>query len=307
MAYNMKILLTGGSGMVGMNIRDKLDVLAPTSQELNLLSLEDCQTYIHHVRPDIVIHAAGKVGGIQANINNQFEYLYANAKMGENILLASHRYVRHFINLGSSCMYPKDAAIPFVEDSLFTGKPEPTNDGYATAKLYVHKMGIFLSDHKFKFTTLIPCNLYGHYDKYDPDMSHLVASVIKKVRTANDINAPNVEIWGSGEARREVMFAADLAEFIVFILDKLGSLPVVMNVGTGIDYSIKEYYQIIAGVIGYQGKFIYNPDKPEGMTHKLLNIQKQKQLGWAPTTDLATGIKEIASMRKYTFWHDFEY
>ena len=293
--------------MVGKNIQKKLDVIAPDSKELNLLSLEQCQAYIHDIRPDVVIHAAGKVGGIQANLDNQAEYMYANAKMGENILLASHKSVRHFINLGSSCMYPKDAPIPFVENSLFDGKPEPTNDGYATAKLYVHKMGSYLNDHKFKFTTLIPCNLYGPYDKYNPNVSHLIASVIHKIRTAKNLNARAVEVWGNGKARREVMYAADLADFIVYAINNLGSLPLVMNVGTGIDYSVREYYDIIAGIIGYEGLFTFNLSKPEGMARKLLNIHKQTELGWSPATDFMSGIKETTSASTYTFWHDFQY
>lgn len=297
----MKILLTGGSGLVGRNIQDyaalntDFTLLCPTSKELNLLDANEINSYIRINKPDIIIHAAGVVGGIQANIKNPVQFLADNAIMGQNIVLSAYQNgIEKLLNFGSSCMYPKDAANPLTEDLILTGALEPTNEGYALAKIMTAKLCTYISriNPKLSYKTLIPCNLYGRYDKFDSMKSHMIPASILKIDYAKTSNAPTVEIWGDGLARREFMYAEDLADATFFCLSKFEELPDMLNVGLGYDYSINEYYQAIADVVGFNGCFMHDLSKPTGMKQKLINTQKLVQLGWEHKFSLMQGIEK---------------
>lgn len=294
----MRILLTGGSGLVGKNIIDAFantafEWLAPSSQQMNLLDYAQTSQVIADYRPDLVIHAAGLVGGIQANMREPVNFLVKNLDMGRNLLMAclQHR-VTQVLNLGSSCMYPRNHETPLTEDMVLSGELEPTNEGYALAKIVTARLAEYIQREQpeLQYKTLIPCNLYGRYDKFDPKHSHLIPAIIHKIHLAKTQGDANVEIWGSGEARREFMYAGDLANLIVMAVSRFSTLPATMNVGLGYDYTINEYYQAAAAVIGYQGAFVHDLSKPVGMARKLVNIDKQTAWGWQPGHSLKQGI-----------------
>lgn len=292
------ILITGSTGMVGRNAVESLqeagyNVLAPTRSELDLTHTERLREYFESHKIDVVLHAAGLVGGIQANIERPYSFLYLNAQIALNIINAAieHR-IGQFINLGSSCMYPKDHQGELTEDLILTGPLEPTNEGYAIAKIMAYKLCDFAkSEFGLNYKTLIPCNLYGKYDNFHPLKSHLIPAVIRKIHNATKSNS-TVEIWGSGKARREFMFVDDLIDFILWSIGNYDSLPDLINVGIGKDYSIKEYYQVIGDIIGFDGEFTYDLSKPEGMSRKLCSVQKQIELGWKPSYSLKQGLEK---------------
>ena len=234
--------------------------------------------FIKDLLPDIVIHCAGLVGGIQANINKPYSFLYENIVMGTNIINASSKFnVSKLINLGSSCMYPKDRDNMLEEDHILSGKLEPTNEGYALAKISVGKMCQFINHEKnLNYKTFIPCNLYGKWDNFSSDKSHMIPAAIKKIHNAKFNNITPV-IWGDGLARK-FMYVDDLCSFIYFSLKNYNKLEDFTNVGLGFDYSIKEYYEIISNVIGYKGGFNFDLDKPKGMNRKLCSIENKLKL-----------------------------
>jgi GDP-L-fucose synthase len=284
--------------MVGRNATESLNeagynVLAPTRMELDLIQPDQVKKYFESHKIDVVLHAAGLVGGIQANIERPYSFLYKNAQIAVNVInSAIDQRVKHFINLGSSCMYPKNSKGELTEDMILTGPLEPTNEGYAIAKIVAHKLCNFAkSEFGLNYKTLIPCNLYGKYDNFHPVKSHLLPAAIRKIHNATKSNSP-VEIWGSGKARREFMFIDDLIDFILWSIDHYDDLPDLINVGVGKDYSINEYYQIIGDIIGYDGEYINDLTKPEGMSRKLCSVQKQIELGWKPRYSLKQGLEK---------------
>ena len=270
------ILLTGGSGMVGSNIIDheystKYKILSPSSSDLNLLNYQNTENYIAFNKPEFVIHAAGIVGGIEANMSYPVKFLFNNMQMGLNILMASKtKKIKKFINLGSSCMYPKNVENPIPEDLILKGELEPTNEGYAIAKSASSRLCEYITreDSSYLYKTIIPCNLYGKYDNFNYDSSHMIPGVIKRIHDAKNNNSEFVDIWGDGLARREFMYAADLADFIYYAVENFNKMPQNINVGLGFDYKIIEYYKIIADIIGYRGKFNHDMSKPIGMKKK---------------------------------------
>ena len=294
----MKVLITGGSGMVGKNLTahdaaGKHDVLCPTSRELNLLSYEQTLAWVEANTPDLIIHCAGHVGGIQANIADPAGFLVKNLDMGRNIVMAAQKAgVTKLLNLGSSCVYPRAAQNPLREEQILTGELEPTNEGYALAKIAVARMCSYLSatHSNLHYKTLMPCNLYGEHDKFDPKVSHLLPAIVKKVHDAKTQDLTSVEVWGDGTARREFMFAADMADGIWYMVDQFEKLPDMMNLGLGNDHSINEYYAAAAKVIGWDGAFTHDLTKPVGMKQKLLSVHHQTELGWTPKTTLEEGI-----------------
>lgn len=295
----MKVLLTGGGGMVGKNISDQkpahIHLLSPNSSELNLLNYEEVSSYIKKSQPDLIIHAAGIVGGIQANINNPVRFLRENTLLAHNIIWGAYEnQVKHFINLGSSCMYPKRATNPLTEEQILTGSLEPTNEGYALAKIFAQKLCSYINEEgqNNHYKTYIPCNLYGKYDKFDAEWGHMIPSVIQKIYMAKINRDKSVSIWGDGTARREFMYVADLADFIWKSIEDLDSIPDLLNVGLGFDYSINEYYQSIAQVVGFDGEFIHDLTKPVGMKQKLVDIALQTKTGWSPKTSLTDGLHQ---------------
>jgi GDP-L-fucose synthase len=302
----LKILVTGAGGMVGRNLLAdpralRHDILSPGRAELDLCDRAACEAYLSRERPDLVIHLAAVVGGIQAQLATPATFLSDNLAIGLNLLTAARRAgTPRLINLGSSCMYPRDRDRALREDDLLTGPLEPTNEGYALAKIAAWKLTeAFGREAPGRlWRTLIPPNLYGPHDRYDPARSHLVAAAIAKIDEALRRNASEVDIWGDGRARREFMFAGDLADFIWRFHDRLESLPGTLNVGVGEDASVDDYYGAVAEVMGYGGEFRHEPSRPAGMRRKLLDVTGQTRLGWRPATPLSVGVRAaVASYR----------
>lgn len=304
----MKIFLTGGNGMVGKNILNYSEAknftfIHPSSKELNLQDYNAVDEFIKINKPDFIIHAAGLVGGIHANIANPVNFLMVNLDIGRNIILAAkNNNVKHFMNLASSCMYPRNAKNPLTEELILQGELEPTNEGYAIAKIVSTRLCEYISkeDSSFIYKTIIPCNLYGKYDKFSPEHSHMVPAVINKIQDAIINNKSEIDIWGDGLSRREFMYAEDLANFVFYAIANFEKMPQNLNVGLGYDYTINEYYSIIAKVLGYKGKFIHDLTKPVGMRQKLIDDTKLKQFGWKHSTSLEEGIeKTVDYFKKY--------
>ena len=295
-----KIFLTGGAGMVGRNLLEhpaiqEFDVLAPRSSELNLLDFNAVQAYMQSHQPDLVIHAAGKVAGIQANMREPVAFLMENLDMGRNVVMASMQAgIKRLINLGSSCMYPRNHENPLHEDMVLKGELEPTNESYALAKVITARLCDYImrENSSYQYKTLIPCNLYGRHDKFDPVHSHLLPAIIHKVHLAKQSGQKTVEIWGNGTARREFMYAGDLADALIRAVNDFETLPIYMNVGLGHDYSINEYYQTAAEVMDYKGSFVHDVSKPVGMARKLVSIDRQQAWGWNSKIDLHIGIEK---------------
>jgi len=294
----MKILLTGASGMVGQNLLEhprikSLDILSPSRSELNLLDYLTVEQYVKRYSPDLIIHAAGKVGGIQANIEEPVSFLLDNLDMGRNIVWAARQCgVKKLINLGSSCMYPRNAANPLREEMLLQGELEPTNEGYALAKIATERLCQYITRETpdFQYKTVVPCNIYGRWDKFDPAHSHMIPAVIKKIHDAKVNSEEEVVIWGDGTARREFMYAGDLADCLVYATQHFDTMPSLMNVGLGLDYSINEYYHAVADVVGHTGGFAHDLSKPVGMKQKLVSIEKQLAWGWKAKSALKDGL-----------------
>ncbi len=302
----MKILLTGASGMVGKNILEHErasdhEFLTPSSSEVNLLEYEELSAYIKANKPELIIHAAGRVGGIQANMAAPVNFLVENLEMGKNVVLAAqNNNVSKVLNLGSSCMYPRSAVNPLKEEFVLKGELEPTNEGYAIAKIVTAKLCEYIhtEDNTKEYKTVIPCNLYGRHDKFDPKHSHMIPAVIKKISEAKESGKTEIDIWGDGTVRREFMYASDLADFIFVAIEKYDELPLYLNVGLGFDYTIKEYYETIAEVVGYKGDFFYDTSKPVGMKQKLIDDTKLKEFGWKHKTSLKEGIDKTFNFYK---------
>lgn len=294
------LFLTGGGGMVGQNIQEHplaagWTIVAPRSSELDLTDAQAVTAFYAVTKPDMVIHAAGRVGGIQANMAHPVAFLDQNTTMGRNVIMgALNAGVQHFVNLASTCMYPRAAQNPLREEVILTGELEPTNEGYALAKIMATRLCQYIrkEDAAAQYKTLIPCNLFGLHDKFDPKHSHLVPAIIHKMHEAKRLGQASVEIWGDGTARREFMFAGDLADAVLRAADDIDRLPDLMNVGLGHDHTINEYYETVADVVGWQGEFTHDLSKPVGMKQKLCDTTRQSAWGWQAPTSLRDGIAQ---------------
>lgn len=286
--------------MVGRNIAEhpqmaRFDLLTPSSRALDLLDKIAIDRYLSETKPDFIIHCAGTVGGIQANIAHPVKFLVDNVQMGINLIMAAKAAgVTKLINMSSSCMYPRHAENPLSEELILQGELEPTNEGYAIAKIASTRLCEYIhhEDSAYLYKTVIPCNLYGRYDKFDPKHSHMIPAVIKKIADAKKENQETIDIWGDGEARREFMYAGDLADFISYAIENFDKMPQNINVGLGHDYTINEYYKAIAAVIGFDGTFVHDTTKPVGMKQKLIDDTKLRAFGWRYQTSLEEGIQQ---------------
>ncbi len=293
------LLLTGGSGLVGRNIQNyyasnKWNIIAPSSNDLNLMDYVSVKSFFNECKPDIVLHCAGRVGGISANIEEPVAFLDSNIVIGRNVIMgAREAKIKKLINLASTCIYPREAQNPLKEKYILEGKLEPTNEGYAIAKIVALRLCQYIrkEDPSYNYKTLIPCNLYGRFDKFDPKNSHLLPAIIHKVHQAKITGKQSVEIWGDGSARREFMYVEDLADAIYFAMESILDIPDLMNIGVGTDYTIKEYYKLVSKVIGWQGEFVFDHSKPTGMAQKLSDTSLQSKWGWQPKTTLKEGIR----------------
>lgn len=287
--------------MVGRNFLEHtaakdFEILAPTSADLDLRNYRAVIEALERFQPDIVVHSAGKVGGIQANIREPVSFLLDNLDMGRNIVWASCNLgIKRLLNLGSSCMYPRDATNPLREERVLQGELEPTNEGYALAKVTVARLCEYIcrEQPEFEYKTLIPCNIYGRYDKFDPKHSHMVPAIVHKLHQAKVVGSSVVDIWGDGKARREFMYAGDLADCMWTAVQKFDTMPGTMNVGLGCDLTVNEYYEVAARVVGYSGGFEHDLSKPVGMKQKLVSVERATSWGWQAPTSLEQGLTKI--------------
>jgi len=296
------ILVTGHRGMVGSALIRTLsdcgyDNLATVGREqVDLCDLPAVEQVFRDIKPAVVLHAAAMVGGIQANIDHPADFLSANASMALNVIgTAARSGVKRLCFLGSSCVYPRAAPQPMPEDCLLTGPFEPTNEGYALAKVlglrfaeYCHRQ---LGLNAF---SVMPCNLYGTKDHYDLQRSHVVTALVKRFVDAADETRGSVTLWGTGSARRELMHVEDAAKAIVFLLERyLGNDHI--NVGTGEDVTIRELAELVAACTGFRGKIDWDATKPDGMPRKCLDVSRLRGLGFKPTVTLDSGIERTVS------------
>lgn len=291
-----RVYVAGHTGMVGRAVVRRLasescHVLTASRSELDLENQEAVRAWFAEARPDVVILAAAKVGGISANDTYPADFLYENLMIEANVIHAAFKAnVEKLIFLGSSCIYPKFADQPIQEDSLLTGALEPTNEWYAIAKIAGLKLcAAYRKQHGADFISCMPTNLYGPYDNFELQSSHVLPALIRKVHEAKTNGAGEITIWGSGRPRREFLFVDDCADAIVFLL-KHYSADKHVNVGTGSDISIRELAALIADTLDHECDVETDPTMPDGTPRKLLNVDLLSNLGWRARTDLKDGI-----------------
>ena len=300
MMKNKKIYIAGHHGMVGSAIYRALqnngykNLIGRPSQELDLRSQAEVKDFFAFEKPDVVIDAAARVGGILANNNFPYQFLMENMQIQNNLIEASHQSeVEKFIFLGSSCIYPKLAPQPLREDSLLTSSLEPTNEWYAIAKITGVKACEAIRKQFGKdFVSLMPTNLYGPYDNFDLQTSHVLPAMIRKFEDAkNNQNLP-VTLWGSGTPMREFLYVEDLADAVKFALENVLE-DNLYNVGTGTDVTIKELAEKIQKIVGHTGEIIWDDTKPDGTPRKLLNVDRLHNTGWKHKVELREGIERV--------------
>lgn len=296
----MNLLITGSYGMVGRSLIKKIDkrkihLLTPSSEELNLKNLKQIQSFFKSHKIDCIVHLAAKVGGILDNYKNNYNYFIENNQININfITVALQNNIKKFINLGSSCMYPANINFKMNEKILFSGKPEKTNIGYALAKLSSAGLCEIISkDYKYNYTTLIPCNLYGPFDNFKNDKSHLIAAAIKKCVNFEKGLTDHIEIFGNGKVKREFMYVDDLSNFISEILNKSDINHQYINCGYGKDFSVIEFYKKICNILKIDHKFKFDLTKPSGIKRKLIDSSiAKKSYNFKVLTNIDEGLKK---------------
>lgn len=295
----MRVFLTGARGMLGQHVLKNLEterheVFAPSHKVLDLTDLAATFKFIEETKPDAVVHCAAVVGGIQANILGGGKFLTENLTIDHSVIFSAKTCnVPNFIYLGSSCMYPANRLDALNVEDILTGALEPTNASYALAKISGAKaVEAFDSDPNLNWKVFIASNLYGPFDHFDPDRSHLLAAIILKVSKAIESGASEIHMWGDGEVKREFTYVSDLACWIVESLPNLVNYPSLLNVGCGVDHTVREFYEIVMQVLGYKGKIVADPSKPNGNLRKLMDSSVARSLGWDPGTNLGKGILE---------------
>tara|TARA_Y100000816_G_C26093976_1_gene578556 strand:+ start:1490 stop:2422 length:933 start_codon:yes stop_codon:yes gene_type:complete len=291
-----KIFVAGHNGMVGSAIYKKLkkenfkNLITVNKSQLDLLNQEKVNYFIKRKKPDYVIVAAARVGGIVANSNNKASFIYENLQIQNNLIHSSYKNgVKNLLFLGSSCIYPKGINVPISEKRLLDGKLEKTNDSYAIAKIAGLKMcQDYSNNYNLNYKSLMPSNMYGPGDNYDLVTSHFFAALIKKTYLASKSKNKILKIWGSGKPRRELLFVEDFASAVLFFLKKKFKEPF-LNIGTGVDHSIKWYADFIIKELGGNIKIKFQKNKPDGMFRKKLDISLAKKYGWKPKTTLKEG------------------
>jgi GDP-L-fucose synthase len=292
-----KIFITGHRGMVGSALFRALESKGFSNlltRERKTLDLEDSAAvakFFAKEKPQIVILAAAKVGGIKANSDHPVEFLLENLRIQNNVVSAAHENgVRKLLFLGSSCVYPKLAPQPIIEDALLTGPLEPTNEAYAIAKIAGIKLcQSYAREYGSSFISAMPTNLYGPNDNFDLDSSHVLAALLRKAHDAKKSGARELVVWGTGAPRREFLHVDDCASACLHLLEKYDS-PDIINVGCGEDISVRELAELICDVVGFDGELAWDKTKPDGTPRRLLDVSKLRALGWTPTIALRDGI-----------------
>jgi GDP-L-fucose synthase len=297
MKQSDKIYVAGHSGLVGgglvrlLKARGFNNLITRSRAEVDLRDERAVRNFFAEDRPDLVVLAAAKVGGIKANIDAPVEFLIENLQIQNNVIRAAREAgVRKLLFLGSSCIYPKFAPQPIPESALLSGPLEPTNEPYAIAKIAGVKLcQAFAREYGANFISVMPTNLYGPGDNFDLETSHALAALLRKAHEAKMSGAGEIIVWGTGEPRREFLHVDDLAAAVLFLLEKYDS-PEIINVGCGEDLSIRELAELICDVVGFRGELKWDRSKPDGTPRKLLDISKIKKLGWQPTITLRDGV-----------------
>ncbi len=292
-----KIYIAGHRGMVGSAITRMLEklgftnILTRTSKELDLRDQLAVRTFFESERPEYVFLAAAKVGGIVANNTYRADFIYENLAIQNNIIHNSYLIgVKKLMFLGSSCIYPKLAPQPLKEEYLLTGLLESTNEPYAVAKIAGIKMcEAYRAQYGCNFISVMPTNLYGPNDNYDLEKSHVLPAMIRKFHEAKNQGLPNVNLWGTGSPMREFLYADDLAAACLYLMENY-SEPELVNVGTGVDVTIKELAETVKEIVGFEGQIIWDTTKPDGTPRKLMDVSKLHNVGWRHTIDLKEGI-----------------
>ena len=299
MNKSTKIYVAGHKGMVGSSLFRELsskgyyNLIGKTSKELDLRNQKSVNNFFEKEKPEIVINAAAKVGGILANNNYPYEFIMENMQIQNNLIDGAFKSgIEKFIFLGSSCIYPKFAPQPLKEDYLLTGLLEPTNEPYAIAKIAGIKLcDAYRDQYGCNFISVMPTNLYGIHDNFDLQSSHVLPAMLRKFHEAKLNGNSAVQLWGSGTPMREFLYVDDLAAAVVFALEN--KLPEYLyNVGTGTDVSIKELAHTIQKVVGHEGSINWDATKPDGTPRKLLDVSKLNGLGWKAQVELEVGIKQ---------------
>jgi GDP-L-fucose synthase len=290
------VYVAGHRGMVGSAIMRRLaavdcEVITSTRHDVDLLQQRETERFFAARKPDVVILAAAKVGGIHANSTFPADFIYENLAIAVNTVHAAFNVgVKKLLFLGSSCIYPRLAPQPISEDDLLSSALEPTNEWYAIAKIAGLKLcQAYRRQHGADFISVMPTNLYGPGDNYHPQNSHMVAALIRRFHEAKRACAPTVTVWGTGTPRRELLFVDDLADACIFVLERY-SAEAPLNVGTGQDVTIAEFARLVAEVVGYQGQLAYDTSKPDGTPRKLLDVSRLTGLGWSAPTPLRAGL-----------------
>lgn len=296
----MRVALTGGRGMLATAVAEAWSEAHPDDEVVRLsrddADLRDAaatRELLERVQPELLIHAAARVGGIAANVADPTGFLMDNVLLDSSVLHASLELgVPKLIYVGSSCMYPKDYRQPLVESDMLAAPLEPTNEGYALAKIVSARFCAYATaQHGVDYKVIVPSNLYGPGDDYATGRSHLVAAAIAKTDRARADGVDYVEVWGDGTARREFTYVGDVADWLVRAVGSMHEWPDMLNVGAGVDHSVLDFYRAAARVTGFDGRFELQPDKPSGMQMKLMDSSAAAAWGWSPTTSLEDGMQ----------------
>jgi GDP-L-fucose synthase len=293
----MKILVAGGSGLVGSAIvrayeKTNEDVIGISSKDLNLLDRDKTFKFINEIKPSVIIDAAAKVGGIGGNNNYPVEFLSENIRIQSNLMDAAHSSgVEKLLFLGSSCIYPRNCAQPIKEEYILTGELEETNSAYAVAKIAgIELIKSYRKEYGHSWISAMPTNLYGPKDNFDLENSHVMPALIRKILDAKTNNLHEVVLWGTGSPIREFLHVDDLARAVLVCLEKYNDSQHI-NIGSGIEISIKNLALKIVNQIGYSGEIIWDTNRPDGTPRKVLDVTKISNLGWKPNISLDEGIR----------------
>lgn len=301
-----RIFVAGHRGMVGSAVvrllknRGVDNLILRTREELDLRDSLAVESFFDEEKPDVIILTAARVGGIKANMDYPSEFLYDNLTIQNSVIHQAYLHgVKKFCFLGSSCIYPRECLQPMKEEYLLTGALELTNEAYAIAKIAgLKQVQYYRKQYGFKGISVIPCNLYGTNDSYDPLHSHVLSALVEKIVDAVDVGAESVAMWGTGIARREFMHVDDAAAAIILMTENYDELEII-NIGWGRDITIKDLATLIAEKSGFKGKLIWDPTQPNGMLRKCMDVSKMRSLGFAPKITLEEGIeKTIAEYRE---------
>jgi GDP-L-fucose synthase len=301
MGKTARVLVTGGSGMVGRALMARLrrdgyqHLLAPSSTALDLRDQAAVQRFFADNPIDFVFHLAGHIGGIGASVSYPVEFLYENLLIAMHVIHAARvAKVEKLVFLGSSCVYPRDCPQPMSEDDILTGAFEPTNEGYAIAKIAGMKLCEYSNrQYGTNFLNLMPSNLYGFGDHFEPAKSHVVSALIYKFHKAKQTRLPSVEVWGTGASRRELLFVEDLVDAMIHFMQHVEAKDVgtFVNIGLGQDIAIRDLAHAIKDIVGYAGEVVFDSSKPDGMPRKLMDVGRAARLGWKAKVAIPDGLR----------------